>query len=70
MPSPTEQTDRPSGSNWFQTVALVVTAVIALVIAALTLAPSVSPPPMGLALTDTLTYQENVIPGHQPGMER
>jgi VanZ family protein len=52
LPPHTEHADRPSRSNWIQTAALAVTAVIALVIAALTLAPSVSPPPMGLALTD------------------
>lgn len=48
----TEQADRKTRSKRFQTAALAVTAVIALVIAGLTLTPSISPPPMGLALTD------------------
>jgi VanZ family protein len=52
LPPHTEHADRLSRRTWVQTAALAVTAVIALVIAALTLTPSVSPPPMGLALTD------------------
>jgi len=52
LPPHTEHADRPSRSTWAQTAALAVTAVIALVIAGLTLTPSISPPPMGLALTD------------------
>jgi hypothetical protein len=45
-------TDRPTRSNRFQTAALAATAVIALAIAGLTLTPSISPPSMGLALSD------------------
>ena len=48
----TERADRKTRSTRFKTAALVVTAVIALAIAGLTLTPSISPPPMGLALTD------------------
>jgi VanZ family protein len=47
-----EQADRPTRSKRLQTAALALTAVIALAIAGLTLTPSISPPPMGLALTD------------------
>ncbi len=47
-----EQADRPTRSKRLQIAALALTAVIALAIAGLTLTPSISPPPMGLALTD------------------
>ena len=52
MPPHSELADRPTRRTQLQTAAFAVTVVIALVIAGLTLAPSVSPPPMGLALTD------------------
>jgi VanZ family protein len=47
-----ERPNKPDRRTRFQTAALAVTALIGLVIAGLTLAPSVSPPPMGLAVTD------------------
>lgn len=47
-----EQAARMTRRTRFQTVAVTVTAVIALAIAGLTLTPSISPPPTGLALTD------------------
>jgi VanZ family protein len=53
---PSKQTKGPSRSTRFQKPAIVVTGLIALIIAALTLAPSVSPPPIGLNLTDKVYH--------------
>lgn len=47
-----DKADPPNRSKWCQSAALALTAVIAIVIGGLTLAPSVSPSPKGLALTD------------------
>jgi VanZ family protein len=52
LPPHTEHADRRARNTRLQTAALLLTAMIALVIAGLTLTPSISPPPMGLALTD------------------